>query len=342
VCLYKLREIDGSESAKWNELIRSLPGGTIFHTPKWLKLIEANQRLRIKKVGVCLDDKLIGVFPLCVKNFLFIKVAGSPFVVEDTPYMGPVIDPRHIPNFLEALDNYLRINRIDFLRIISNQAYNVKNRSDFYHFIEKCTHIVELTKTEDALWKNLEGRCRTAIRKARKSGVDVNIVTDRCFIDKYYSIIEDVYHAQNKPCPNHKKFYYDMWNSFGRDNALFLSAEWNGKIIAGIIILLDGKRAYYLNGASKHAHRSLSASNLLLWEAINIAKERGVERFDFVGSNIERLARFKKSFGGEVTKYTLIEKASSKWVGLIRQRYPAYKTIMGNLINHFNLNSLHS
>lgn len=328
--MYSLREIAGSEISKWNELIQSLPGGTIFHTPKWLKLIENNQPLRIKKIGVFLDGKLVGVFPLCLKSFMFIKVAGSPFVVEDTPYMGPVIDPCHILDILPALDEYSKRNRIGFLRIISNQAYYAESRHKRYHFIEKHTHVLDITKTEDSLWKNLEGRCRTAIRKARKSGVVVARVTDRNYIEKYYSIIEQVYHSQNKPCPNQKAFYYDMWDLFAPSNAIFLSAKYRGEIIAGAIIILDRKRAYYLNGASKHDFRSFSASNLLLWEAINIAKERGAEQFDFVGSDIQRLAKFKKSFGGQLVTHSLIEKASSKWISLLRNRYPYYKQKMGN------------
>ena len=44
-----LREITGSEISKWNELIRSLPGGTIFHTPKWLKIVENNQAIEYKE-----------------------------------------------------------------------------------------------------------------------------------------------------------------------------------------------------------------------------------------------------------------------------------------------------
>jgi lipid II:glycine glycyltransferase (peptidoglycan interpeptide bridge formation enzyme) len=330
--IYKLRAIAPSALSKWNQLIHSLPGGTIFHTPKWLKLIEDNQRLNIHKIGLYLNDNLIGVFPLCIKRFLFIKVAGSPFIIEDTPYMGPVIEPPHFSNFLFALDQYLTVNRIDFLRTISNQQYPIENISNRYHFITKHTHILNLIQTENALWKNLEGRCRTAIRRARKSGITITIPKSRNFVKEYYSLVQEVYYAQNKVCPNTMRFYYDMWDSFSKENVLFLSAEWDGKIIAGIIILIDGKSAYYLNGASSHKFRSLYPTNLLLWEAIKLAKEKGAEEFDFVGSDIPRLGKFKKSFGGQLVEYSLIEKASSPWIYRMRNRYPYYKQKAGQLI----------
>jgi hypothetical protein len=340
--MFEIRAVGDDLNHKWDEFVKSSQTGTIFHTLKWIKMIERNQPLVLKQLGIFFGSELVGILPLFLKRFLFLKVAASPFVIEDTPYMGPVIDARHFPNFLLALNDYLNLTKIDFVRITSDQTYDNPNRpNERYHFITKHTHILDLATTEDTLWKNLEGRCRTAIRKARKSGVTVSLATESSFVKNYYSIIAEVYSAQKMPCPNREAFYHDMWDSFVPNNALFLSAEYRNNLIAGVIVILDEKRAYYLNGASKNTFRSLYPSNLLLWEGINIAKKRGVERFDFVGSDIERLAKFKKSFGGELTKHTLIEKASSKWIGLIRQKYPAYKTIMGNFLNHFNLNSLH-
>jgi lipid II:glycine glycyltransferase (peptidoglycan interpeptide bridge formation enzyme) len=337
--ILELHEVDNTIIQKWDEVVYSMPGGTIFHTLKWIKIIEKNQALHAKYIGIYLDDRLIGIFPLFIKKFWFIKVAASPFVVEDTPYMGPVIDPSNMTDLLPALDAYLKKNKIHYLRTISNGFYDVKNAHSSYIFIKKNTHILDLKRTKEELWKNLEGRCRTAIRKAQKSDVVANIMKTRDYIEKYYLIIEEVYHRQNKPCPNSRKFYYDMWDSFGQSNAIFLSAKYSEEIIAGAIIILDRKRAYYLNGASKHEFRSLSASNLLLWEAINIVKERGAEQFDFVGSDILRLAKFKKSFGGQLVAHSLIEKSGSRWVSLLRDNYPYYKQKMGNLRQFFQKTS---
>ncbi|MDY6844912.1 MAG: peptidoglycan bridge formation glycyltransferase FemA/FemB family protein, partial [Thermodesulfobacteriota bacterium] len=97
------------------------------------------------------------------------------------------------------------------------------------------------------------------------------------------------------------------------------------------IIILDRKRAYYINGASKNEFRSLGASNLLQWEAIKTAKAKDIEQYDFVGSDIPRLAKFKKSFGGELTLHTCLEKSSSKWIEYARCNYPYYKDKIGNL-----------
>jgi len=333
--MLELRDLDSGLISQWDRFVYSMPGGTIFHTLKWLQILGKNQNLHVRYLGIFMGRELIGILPLCLKNFFFIKIAGSPFVIEDTPYMGPIIDRAQILALLPALDMYLKKNGISFLRMVSNQIYGVANRNPKYHFIEKYTHVLDITRSKDNLWKNLEGRCRTAIRKAQKSKIAIATVDDRNFVEKYYSVIEEIYYAQDMPCPNQKELYYDIWDSFVPHNVIFLSAEYHGEIIGGIIVVVDGKRAYYLNGASKHEFRSLSASNLLLWEAINIVKEEGIEQFDFVGANIPRLAKFKKSFGGQLVGHSLIERSSSQWIKLLRNYYPHYRQKVGNLRQFF-------
>jgi len=90
--MLNLRELDNDSISRWDELVYSLPGGTIFHTIQWIKMIEKNQSLIAKYIGIFQADTIIGIFPLFIKKFLFIKVAASPLIVEDTPYMGPVVD----------------------------------------------------------------------------------------------------------------------------------------------------------------------------------------------------------------------------------------------------------
>jgi hypothetical protein len=63
----------------------------------------------------------------------------------------------------------------------------------------------------------------------------------------------------------------------------------------------------------------LNPSNLVLWKAVERAAERGCREFDFVGSDIPRLARFKESFGGELVEHSCIEWASSRAVWMARE-----------------------
>lgn len=314
----------------WDKTVYNSSQGTIFHTLSWLALIEKHQKLKLVHLGIFNGTNLVGVFPLFTKKFVFIKVSASPFVVEDTPYMGPAIANEYISQFWPALEVFCNDSGINFLRFISIDRLNANGSNTSFEFIDKSTHLLDISKSNEELWNGLEGRCRTAIRKAQKSGVKVKASNDRHFVDYYYFLVEHVYHGQNMVCPNKRSFYYDIWKRF-RNRCLFVYAEYQGDIIAGAIVILDKNRAYYINGASLRQFRNLYASNIVLWESIQMAKALGLSLYDFVGSDIPRLAKFKKSFGGKIAKHTCVERASSKWVEICRSKYPELKQRLGRV-----------
>ncbi|RPI73465.1 MAG: GNAT family N-acetyltransferase [Desulfobacteraceae bacterium] len=330
--MYELHEIDPQQALKWDELVYSFPNHTVFHTRKWLSLLEKNQSLTVTKIALYHQGHLVGLLPLSLKKILLMTIAASPFVVEDTPYMGILTERVHFSGFLKALTPFLKENKIHYFRMISNCFYEAGPDDNAFQWIPKYTHILDLTKSNRGLWDQLQSRCRTAIRKAEKSGVEIQEMGGRHEIEDYYAMIAQTYGNQRKPCPNPKGLYYDLWDAYDRNQVVFLHAKFKDETIAGMILLIDGKQAYYINGASKNEYKPLSASNLLLWRAITTAKEKDAEIFDFVGSDIPRLAKFKESFGGTLSRHTCLEKASSRRIYLLRNQYPKYKQVVGRLM----------
>ncbi|RED53406.1 GNAT family N-acetyltransferase [Aestuariispira insulae] len=87
---------------------------------------------------------------------------------------------------------------------------------------------------------------------------------------------------------------------------LCLSARKDGQDVASLLILRHGRAATYQIGWTKDIGRSLHATNLLLWRAILILKEKEISWLDLGGVEPTKnpgLARFKERVGGE--KFTL-------------------------------------
>jgi lipid II:glycine glycyltransferase (peptidoglycan interpeptide bridge formation enzyme) len=85
--------------------------------------------------------------------------------------------------------------------------------------------------------------------------------------------------------------------------ALILRADAAGERAAAMLFLIHGQAATYQVGWSSDVGRDLNAHNLLLWQAMQELRQRGVRRLDLGGVNTERsagLARFKIGSGGEV------------------------------------------
>lgn len=325
------QDITSNVSSDWDDFIIRHPAGTLFHSSSWLDILAKSQNLTIIKTGFFENGILVGVMPIFIKNIWPLRVAASPYLVEDTPYMGLVIDADRFAEALNLLASFMKQAGIHFLRIIQRDIISPEIQLSGFKLIEKHTHVLDLTKSEEEIWTTFEGRCRTAIRKAEKGGVSIKRETSREVIDAYYEILNNLYVGQKMTTPNPKAFYYRLRDAFEDDKFTMLTAWHAETLIAGAIIIHDRDRCYYLNGASHYDYNSLCPNNLIQWEAIRLAKSTGALWYDFVGSDIERLAKFKKSFGGVLISYTCLEKSSSALVSLIRQKYPELKMLKGRI-----------
>jgi len=172
--------------------------------------------------------------------------------------------------------------------------------------------VIDLRKSRDILWKELDGRSRTAIRKAEKSGIKIAEIQTLEELHRYY----DIYLAltrREKAYPYPFKFFKSIISHLVPLNmARFFLAYYQGKPIAGVTILVGNNKAMYFNGASLPEHRNLGVNNLLIWHSIcwshDIAKARifdlyGIPCNQEYGGEVERgLYKFKTSFGGAIVQ----------------------------------------
>lgn len=85
----------------------------------------------------------------------------------------------------------------------------------------------------------------------------------------------------------------------------------DGIIVSGAIVLLNGKKAWYLYGASDNVYRNLMPNYLLQWHMIKYSMDYGCTLYDFRGisgnldpeHHLYGLYRFKKGFNGDFVEY---------------------------------------
>ncbi|NQE54743.1 hypothetical protein C5S29_14225 [ANME-1 cluster archaeon GoMg3.2] len=116
--------------------------------------------------------------------------------------------------------------------------------------------------------------------------------------------------------------------------------EFDGEIIGGQFYLEDENNIRWLVGASKRLEVDRNqatlignANRLVIWQAIQYAKEKGIKEFDMGGYYTreakdvqkERINAFKKSFGGELVTHYIYHKDYSriykiaKWIYQLKE-----------------------
>jgi len=202
---------------------------------------------------------------------------------------------------------------------------NVLNelKADGWQFSEeqvqfRNTVLINLERSEEELLANMKQKTRYNINLAMRKGVTVRAGTmadfDMLFRMYAETSIRDGFVIRNDA------YYREVWSTFmvskpttdaDQPVAEALVAEVDGAPVAGVIIFRFARKAWYLYGMSRLAHRDKMPNYLLQWEAIKRSRAAGCTTYDLWGAPDEfvdsdplwGVYRFKEGLGGTVHRY---------------------------------------
>lgn len=198
------------------------------------------------------------------------------------------------------------------------------------------TVVINLSQSEDELLASMKSKTRYNVRLAERKGVEVR-EGGIAELDVWYALYEET--AQRDRITIHSKEYYrrlfelvDEMPGGVRREAHMLLAYDGEQLLAGIIVMINGRRATYLYGASSNEKRNFMASYLLQWRAMLTAKERNCSLYDLFGipfdddptDPMHGLYRFKTGLGG-----VILNRPGSWDFPLSPVLYAAYRTVEG-------------
>jgi lipid II:glycine glycyltransferase (peptidoglycan interpeptide bridge formation enzyme) len=242
-------------------------------------------------------------------NYAYLKkVLFLPPLILKIPYPEPPVAFREI----ETMVNKYR----PFSVQIQPQKYELGFKKHGYHLSHSSGHVtktvqLDLTQPIDKIMANFEKDTRYSIKKAQERNIKIL---------RYYDIEEvEKFHQSWKKSVSWKRYVPSLntltklKKAFGK-KAIFLvvqNSSQNRSIIAGTVILLTNKTAYYYYAFTAKEGRKKFAQYLLVLEAIKLAKKLGCLIFDFEGIFDERFpikswkgfTHFKQKFGGKEVEY---------------------------------------
>jgi hypothetical protein len=191
------------------------------------------------------------------------------------------------------------------------------------------TWVVDLRGGHGAVWKQMEGRARTAVRKAEKVGVVVREARadDR---DVYYRLHRETY-RRTGVTPHPEDYFRVIWERFlAQGLARVWFAELNGEPVAAENFGVFKQAAIYWTGAASARGLEVEANSLLQWTAMQWMLNSGIEWYEtgeafpqYSAGKHKGVSDFKKSFGGSLYPYY---KGRLKTEHLLARLYQGFKS----------------
>lgn len=316
----------------WNDTISSLPGASLLQTAQWAEVKarvgwKAFPKVWKKENGLVEAAALILKRPIQAGPFSigksFLYVPRGPLMdwndeglrdrvlsdleqfAREQKALFVKIDPDVPLSFGEPGSDAFRENSAGQKLLAYYQLHGWKHSPQQIQFANSVW--INTEPDTDVLLGNMKQRTRYKVRLAEKKGVTVRRGGEQDF-----EPLADLYAVTSERdgfLIREKSYYLDVWNRFFKANMLTpLIAEFDGQMIAAVMIFTVGSTARYVYGMSGAEHREKMPNYLLQWEAIKLAKEKGCSVYDLWGapdvfSEDDRMwgvYQFKRGLGGDV------------------------------------------
>jgi lipid II:glycine glycyltransferase (peptidoglycan interpeptide bridge formation enzyme) len=176
------------------------------------------------------------------------------------------------------------------------------------------TVVIDLNGGETAWMERMKQKTRYNIRLAQKKDIVVRESGDFAAFHQM-ALQTGERDGFNVHSLEYYQKSYDLFHPSGEGT--LLGAYYQDRMLAGLILFAQGKRAWYLHGASSNEERNRMPTYLLQWEAMRWAAAKGCSEYDLWGipdedeatleANFETrndglwgVYRFKRGFGGRI------------------------------------------
>ena len=258
--------------------------------------------------------------------------------IPHTPYTIGYLPKGELPNkeYIEELRKIGKEEKCIFIQLepnvtaSQNSKFEIRNskfglRPAARPLFTKYNFVLDLTKSEEELLKQMHQKARYNIKVAQKNGVEViEDNSDKSF-EEYLRLTRET--TERQKFYAHSEMYHRlMWDTLRVQSSKFkvqsldkdkltahlLLAKYKGKVLTAWILFVFKDTLYYPYGASSSENREVMSSNLMMWEAIRFGKKLGLSKFDMwgaMGPNPNKndswygFHSFKEKYGPEHVEY---------------------------------------
>jgi len=316
-----ITELSRDEATTWNDALGRTRERTPFHRFEALEVFADHADATLHPLLAYKGEQPVGLFPIFTLRKGPITAAFSPPPELKVSYLGPVVltQPGMKAHSAEKRRRRLVDGCLDWLDDRYDPAYvHVRtsvSASDVRPFgwatfdeTPRFTYVVDLDAEPETLRDRFSRDARSNVRDAAADCA----VTEAgpATVRRVVTQVRKRHEQQDIDFPLTTDFVADLYEALPEGYLRPYACRVDGEFVGGSLILDDGERVYNWQGTAKQ-DTDHDVNDLLHWEVLRAAAERGHSAYDLVGANDERLSRYKSKFAPTLRTYHSLERSAT-------------------------------
>jgi len=317
--MYKTETATEEELRDWNNTISKCNYSEALHTLEWQNALTSSFK-QLKPLYFAIknsDDKIVGAMPcFAFSPFPYVttllsmpwSLPGGPLILSGENSTGATLSVCNKLDEISRRKSYYETAitlPADYNEEIANGLLSAGYSGQTDHF----THILDIKKGYDYVWKSYNKRVRGAIRKADKTGVVVTESESESdmmgFYKMYLSMMQN-FGSTPKP--------FSLLRQLQKSSIARLVVAWlDQKMIAGLLFIHFNRNVRLWCEASEPEFLSYRPNNAIIDYIIQWASNRGYSFIDFGASPPENegLVAFKEEWGARKASFSIFTRLYS-------------------------------
>ncbi len=296
-----VRRYSPEEMSRWDEFVAQVPGGTIYHSSAWSSILTSSYGFQ--PIMLTLESEngdIRGILPLhlVASRLTGRRLVSLPCTNAAGPLCVPGVDPRPL---IDAAIRLTHDHQCRYLELRGQPTREPTEIAGLQTLRYYGTFLLDLQPSIAGVQDRFDRRAKRGIARASRSRLQVRLADDPSAVRQFYGLNVLTRRKHGVP-PQPLRFFEILWEQLRPQGAVeILMAEYEGQVIAAIVLLVFRETAIYAYGASDQSYLRFAPNHALFDAAIAWAVERGYRYFDFgrTAPDNQGLMEFKRQWGTE-------------------------------------------
>jgi hypothetical protein len=310
----------------WQEFLMASSSPSVFQTPEMFKVFEDSKNFSpLLTALIDQQGKILAVLvSVYVTNFNFLVrgftkrsvVWGGPVVKDNDPILVESI----LSEYLKKVKDYAIFS--EFRNDLQQKQFRSQYEKLGFMFEDHLNIFIDLTKSQELLWRALSKSLKNRINKVRRLGLEVKIIQNEQHYQESYKILKQVYQRAKLPIPGWSLFQAAIRHLVPKGLIKFFGAFYEGKLVGVRIVICYNNQLYDWYAGSYQEYYKIFPNDLLPWEVFMWGKDNGYTLFDFGGAGNPHkdygVRDYKSKFSKEMEnpgRFTIVHKPTLMTIG---------------------------